>query len=95
MANLGSRIVGALAVLAFLLLLPFIFTGIAVIIVALFLLAALAGLLFYIRIRLALRRFRKAFEKAQAAQASQVQGTAPAPPRNGHDVLDAEFKVKE
>jgi hypothetical protein len=92
----------------FLILLPFIFTGLLVFAVAILAILAIAGLIFYIRIRLALRRFRKAVAFAQKAAAGFQAGrqasdrpkgptepTRDRGPDASGNVIDAEFKVKD
>ena len=91
MPSMASRILGLAVLAAFIVL--FLYFLKYLVYAALIVLAAavLGGVLFYFRMRRAVRRFRKAFAQAQA-QAARSQ---PAQQRRDGEVLEAEFKVKD
>ncbi|MFO1533418.1 MAG: hypothetical protein ABR562_06960 [Thermoplasmatota archaeon] len=92
MPSLASRVLGLAVLAAFILLFVYFFTFILKVAAIILALAVVAGLLFYVRMRLALRRFARTFQKAQEAGRTQAERPGS---QAGGDVLDAEFKVKD
>lgn len=93
MAGFGARIGGLLALALIVAFLVLFIKQILILVAALLLLLTLAAALFYVRMRLALRRLRRAFGAGlEEAGRRQTQG-APGPARK--DAIDAEFKVKD
>lgn len=93
MAGFGARIGGLLATALVVALLVLFIKEILILVAALLLVITLAAVLFYVRMRLALRRLRRAFgaglEEAARPQGQGSPGTA------RKDAIDAEFKVKD
>lgn len=93
MAGFGARIGGLLVVALIVAFLVLFIKEILILVAALVILLTLAAVLFYVRMRLALRRLRRAFGAGlEEAARRQPQG-APGPGRQ--DAIDAEFKVKD
>ena len=95
MMSLGQRVVGVLAIVLFLLLLPFLFATVVAAAVVLVVLAVVAGLVFYFRMRMVLRRYRAAFEVEQKRLREEAQAREQAARREQAGVLDAEFTVHD
>jgi Flp pilus assembly protein TadB len=93
MAGFGARIGGLLATALAIAILVLFVKQVLILVAALLLLLTLAAVLFYVRMRMALRRLRRAFG-AGLEEAARRQGGGPQG-EGRKDAIDAEFKVKD